>query len=50
MAYSLVLIPFYAAGLFLGSRMFGLASERTYRLIAYGSILLAAILTLPVFG
>ncbi len=50
MLYSLALVPVYALGLFIGSRMFGLASERTYRVIAYGSIVLAAVLTLPIFG
>jgi hypothetical protein len=29
--------------------MFGLASEATYRRIAYASILLAALISLPVF-
>ena len=50
MAYALVLAPVYALGLFVGSRMFGLASDRTYRAIAYGAIIVAALLTLPVFG
>lgn len=49
-ARAAVLMPLYAAGMFIGSRMFGLASERTYRQIAYASILFVAIVSLPVFG
>ena len=37
-------------GIFIGSRMFGLASEATYRGIAYASILFVAVVSLPVFG
>ena len=44
------LFPIYAIGIWIGSRMFGLASERTYRRIAYGSILFAALVSMPVFG
>lgn len=47
---SLALFPVYALGLLIGGRMFGLASEATYRRIAYGSILFAAVVSMPVFG
>jgi len=50
LARSGVLFPVYAAGLFIGSRMFGLASERTYRQVAYGSILFVAVASMPVLG
>ena len=44
------LLPVYAVGMFLGSRMFGWASPATYRSIAYASIVFAAVIALPVFG
>lgn len=47
---SLALFPVYAIGIFVGGRMFGLASEATYRRIAYGSIIFAATVSMPVFG
>ena len=47
---SLALFPVYAVGIFIGGRMFGLASEITYKRIAYGSILFAALASMPVFG
>ena len=50
LARSAAMLPVYAAGMFLGSRMFGLASEATYRRIAYLSILFAALVSMPVFG
>lgn len=50
MARSLVLFPVYAVGIFIGGRLFGLASEATYRRIAYASILFVAVASLPVFG
>jgi hypothetical protein len=46
---ALALFPVYAIGIFVGGRMFGLASEATYRRVAYGSILFAAIVSMPVF-
>ncbi|MGH6924903.1 MAG: TSUP family transporter [Propylenella sp.] len=49
MALSLALFPVYAVGIFLGGRMFGLASEATYRQIAYATILFAAVVSMPVF-
>ena len=45
-----VLLPIYAAGILVGSCMFGLASEATYRAIAYVSILFAAFVSMPLFG
>jgi uncharacterized protein len=50
MARSAALLPVYALGIFIGGRLFGLASEATYRRIAYASILFVAIASLPVFG
>jgi uncharacterized membrane protein YfcA len=50
MARSLALFPVYAAGMFIGSRLFGLASEASYRRIAYASIVFVALVSLPVFG
>jgi uncharacterized membrane protein YfcA len=50
MVLSAALFPVYAAGILIGSRMFGLASETTYRRIAYASILFVAAASLPVFG
>ncbi len=50
MALSLALFPVYAIGMLAGSRLFGLASEATYRRIAYASILFVAFASLPVFG
>jgi uncharacterized protein len=41
--------PAYMAGTMLGMRMFGLASQRTFRRICYALITLAAIIGLPVF-
>jgi uncharacterized membrane protein YfcA len=50
LAYAAALFPIYATGILLGSRMFGLASEATYRRVAYASILFVAVASLPVFG
>jgi uncharacterized protein len=50
MAKSAALFPVYAVGIFAGSRLFGRASEATYRGIAYATILAAAIISMPVFG
>ncbi len=49
MARSAALLPVYALGIFIGGRLFGLASEATYRRIAYASILFVALASLPVF-
>jgi len=40
--------PGYMLGMFLGSRMFGLASERMFRRICFGLIAAAAIISLPI--
>ena len=40
--------PAFGVGLWLGSRMFGLASEETFRRICYVLIALAALVSLPV--
>lgn len=40
--------PVYSLGLFCGSRLFGLASERVFRNVCYGLILTAAVVGLPV--
>ncbi len=50
LARSAVLFPIYAVGIFLGGRVFGFSSETTYRRIAYATILIAAIVSLPAFG
>lgn len=50
MARSAALLPVYAVGIFIGGRLFGLASEAAYRRVAYASILFVAIASLPVFG
>jgi uncharacterized membrane protein YfcA len=50
MARAAALFPIYAVGIFLGGRMFGLASDATYRKIAYATILFVAIVSMPVFG
>lgn len=49
LARGIAAAPVYMAGLYAGSRMFGLASEETYRRIAYGVILVAGITSLPLF-
>jgi uncharacterized membrane protein YfcA len=41
--------PSYAAGLWAGASLFGLASERTFRSAAYALILLSALLGMPVW-
>lgn len=43
-------MPVYFAALLVGSRLFGLASDRTYRLVTFGLIIAAAVLALPVWG
>jgi uncharacterized protein len=50
MLYSAALLPIYALGMWLGGRTFGRTHPTTYRAVAYGSILFAAILSMPVFG
>ncbi|WP_245440081.1 sulfite exporter TauE/SafE family protein [Mesorhizobium sp. Z1-4] len=46
---ALAATPVYFAGLLVGGRLFGLASERTYRLVTYWLIVLAAALALPLW-
>jgi uncharacterized membrane protein YfcA len=41
--------PAFGIGLWLGSHMFGLASEETFRRICYALIALAALVSLPLF-
>lgn len=45
---ALLVGPVYALGLFIGARLFGVASETVFRRICYGLIALAAIVGLPV--
>ncbi|MBB4303002.1 hypothetical protein GGD81_002040 [Rhodobium orientis] len=45
---SLILAPVYLAGVLIGNRMFGFASEATFRRIAYALIIVFALLGLPV--
>lgn len=45
---ALMTAPVYSLGLFCGSRLFGLASERVFRGVCYGLILTAAVAGLPV--
>jgi uncharacterized membrane protein YfcA len=44
----LVVGPIYALGLFIGSRLFGIADESTFRRICYALILVAVVISLPV--
>lgn len=46
---ALAATPVYFLGLMIGWRLFGLASDRTYRLVTYWLILCAAILALPLW-
>ena len=45
---SLITAPGYALGMYLGTRMFGLASDRVFRRACYTLIAAAAIVSLPV--
>lgn len=47
MRYALILVAPYGIGVWLGARMFGLASERTFRLVCYVMIAAAGIVSLP---
>lgn len=44
---TLLIAPFYGIGIYAGSRLFGLASERTFRRICFGLIAVAAVIGLP---
>jgi uncharacterized protein len=46
---ALAIGPMFGIGLWLGSQMFGLASEETFRRACYALIALAALVSLPVF-
>jgi uncharacterized membrane protein YfcA len=46
---SALLAPAYGIALYAGSRMFGVASEETFRRLCYTLIALAAIVSLPLF-
>ncbi len=50
LARSAAIFPIYALGIFIGSRLFGRASEATYRGVAYATILFVAVVSMPVFG
>jgi len=50
LAKSAALFPVYAVGIYAGSRLFGRASDATYRWIAYVTILISALISMPVFG
>ena len=45
---ALVVGPLYGAGLFLGSRLFGVADETIFRRICYALIVIAVVVSLPV--
>jgi uncharacterized membrane protein YfcA len=47
LALAAITAPGYAMGMFIGSRMFGLADERLFRRICFGLIAAAAIVSLP---
>lgn len=47
---SIFIFPAYGFGMWLGSRMFGWAEEKTFRNICYILIAVAALIGLPVFG
>jgi len=49
LALALIIGPAYGLGIYLGSHMFGLASETTFRRICYALIGAAAVLSLPLF-
>lgn len=49
MRLSFATLPTYSLGMWLGSRMFGLAREQTFRNICYMLIGVAALIGLPVF-
>jgi uncharacterized protein len=46
---ALLTCPSFGIGLWLGSRMFGLAGDETFRRICYALIALAALISLPLF-
>jgi uncharacterized membrane protein YuzA (DUF378 family) len=48
-ALAVLLWPVYILALFVGVRAFHGASEATYRRIAYAIVMLAAVVSLPLF-
>jgi uncharacterized membrane protein YfcA len=46
---SIIFAPLYAAGLYVGSHLFGIASDTTYRRIAYTIVAFSGLLGLPAF-
>ena len=46
---ALIIGPLYGLGLWIGSRMFGMAHEATFRRVCYALIVGAALISLPVF-
>jgi uncharacterized protein len=46
---ALALLPFYSAGLWAGSRMFGKASDQFFRRICFALIALSVLISLPVW-
>lgn len=44
-----IIAPGYGAGLYLGSHLFGIASETTFRRICYSLIAMAGVIGLPLF-
>lgn len=47
---ALAMIPVYVLALFAGGRLYGIAGERTYRRLAFGLIVAAALMALPATG
>jgi uncharacterized membrane protein YfcA len=47
LALAAITAPGYALGMFIGSRMFGIASDRVFRRICFGLIAAAAVISLP---
>ena len=41
--------PVFALGLFLGSKLFGKASDETFRRICYSLVVVSALISLPLF-
>jgi hypothetical protein len=46
---ALIAGPAFGIGLWIGSHMFGLASEATFRRVCYAMIAAAAFVSLPIF-
>ena len=50
LSWALLVAPAYGIGMLAGTRLFGLASEESFRRISFGLIALAVITSLPVWG